>query len=121
MVNGDVNSHRVSPDGKYVVYLADQNTNGRDELFVVDLDGDSTPVRVNPALDADENVLNYAFSPDGQYIVYHADQDIDNVWELYYAPARGGGVARKMHPDLSGDKDVYPFKITPLGYDPMEP
>ena len=46
---GDIDSFQISPNGRYAVYLADQDTDGVLELYSVLLDGGS-PVRLNPPL-----------------------------------------------------------------------
>ena len=44
---GDVDRFLTSPDGRYAVYLADQETDGVYEVYSV-LVGGGSPVRLNP-------------------------------------------------------------------------
>lgn len=82
---GDVISNlgfRISPDSNFVVYLAEQNTNGLRELFYVPINGgDST--RVNADLVEGGDVFLFGISPDNSTIVYRSDQDNNDMTELY--------------------------------------
>ena len=78
---GDVIFFQISPDGRYAVYLADQETDGVNELYSVLLGGGS-PVRLNPLLPFGRNVTSFQISPDSSRVVYRADQDTDEVFEL---------------------------------------
>ena len=80
---GDVDSFQISPNGRYAVYLEDQDTDGVLELYSVLLDGGS-PVRLNPPLLLPgRNVTSFQIIPDSSRVVYRADQDTDEVFELY--------------------------------------
>lgn len=82
--HGDVSptSLQISPDGNYVLYIADQEVDGADEVFVVPITG-GTPVKLNGTLPNTAKVINANFTPDGQRITYHANQDsVPNI-ELY--------------------------------------
>ena len=80
---GDVKNAMISPDGQWVVYRADQDTNDAIELYSVPIDG-GTPTRLNGPLPAASEVL-YAFdiSPDSARVVYAAPQDTTGKVELY--------------------------------------
>jgi len=82
-----------SPDGRRVVYLADANVDGAEELFVVDLAAASlaaSAVRVNTALPgAAADVNDWSFSKDGSRLAYNADQDTLGVNELYLVSLAG--------------------------------
>lgn len=59
---GDVRSFQISPDGRYAVYLADQDTDEVFELYSVALSG-GAPVRLNPLLPVGRNVESFQISP----------------------------------------------------------
>lgn len=91
--NGDVSatSLQISPDGNFVLYIADQDIDGADEVFVVPITG-GTAVKMNGALPSTAKVTNADFSPDGQRIVYHANQDnVPNI-ELYGTSISGSPI-----------------------------
>jgi Tol biopolymer transport system component len=76
----------ISPDSSYVVYRADQDSDGVMELYSVPLAGPaSAGAKVNGPLTTGGNVSNFEVSPDSASIVYLADQDTDDVAELYAA------------------------------------
>ena len=74
---------QISPDGKNVVYVADQQTDGAFELYTAPINGSSAPVRISPLLPTTANIFNFLISPDSSRVVYLADQDTDDVFELY--------------------------------------
>ena len=82
---GDVSFFfEISPDTSHVVYHADQDTDGVDELFSVPLDGSSAPTKLNGALVSGGDVpFPFEISPDSSRVVYFADQDTDEVFELF--------------------------------------
>ena len=61
MAGGSVTYFTVSP-GSAVVYLADQDTNDVNELYVVPLDGSRPPVKLNSPLVPGGNVALPAIS-----------------------------------------------------------
>lgn len=104
---GDVIDLWWSPDSTLIAYLADQNTDGVDELFVVDVTNPAAPVapiQISGALTTAANdVTAVAWSPDASGLVYAADPT-DGVTELFYVdlanPAAPGAPAR-IHPTLA--------------------
>ena len=71
---GDVNNFQISADGSRVVYAADQNTDGVNEIFSVPITGGS-PVRLNGNL-----VTTMLVAPMGLGWCC-ADQNTDNVFK----------------------------------------
>jgi Tol biopolymer transport system component len=65
-----------------VVFLADKDTNGIDELYAAFDDG-SDIVKLSDKLVAGGNVVAFLGSPDGFFVAYVADQNTDGVFELY--------------------------------------
>jgi Tol biopolymer transport system component len=83
---GDVQTNGLSfsPNGSRVLYVADQETDGLSELFMVPVAG-GTPVRVNGPMvtGGGANTAGGQFTPDGSRIVYVAQQDTAGTAELY--------------------------------------
>ncbi len=76
---------KVSPDGKLVAYLIEED-DGRIELFVVPVEGgDKTRISED-----DADVTEFDWSPDGNRIAYLADGETDDLFELYTNRAEGG-------------------------------
>ena len=112
---GDASSFRISPDGRYVVYLADQNTDEVFELYSVFLQG-GVPKRLHPFLSVGKSVDSFEISPDSKRVVYLADQDIDGVNELFSVPINGPSTAGiKLNPALVLGRNVDTFQISPSG------
>ena len=110
---GNVNSFQISRDGRYAVYLADQDTDDVPELYSVLLGG-GTPVRLNPILPFGRAVASFQISPDSRWVVYLADQDLDNVMELYSVPIAGPPDAyKKLSGILVPLGNVDSFSISP--------
>ena len=87
VASGDVFNFQISPDGSRVVYNADQDTDGDNELYSVPIGG-GTVTKLNSTLVTDGDVLGgFQISPDGSRVVYRADQDTDDVFELYVEQA----------------------------------
>lgn len=80
---------QVSPDGRRVVYRADQETAGMLELFSVP-PGGGDPVKLNGPLPAGGGVTTFSISPDSR-------------WVLYLAPKPGGGTGVFRVPLEGGD------------------
>ena len=89
---GSVSNFRISPNGRYAVYRADQDTDGVIELYSVLLGG-GDPVRLNPLLPTGRNVAGFVISPDSSRVLYRADQDNLGVFELYSVPIGGPATA----------------------------
>lgn len=79
---GSVTSFAVSPNGLVAVYIADQETVGRLELYSTPLDGSATPTKISNGLvfgAGDVGVSGFQISPDSTKVVFLAD------------PSAGGG------------------------------
>lgn len=62
-------AYALSPDGQYVLYGADQDTNDFDELFVVGVDGAGN-TKVSAFNQPGETLREFKWSPDGSRIAY---------------------------------------------------
>jgi Tol biopolymer transport system component len=70
---------RVSPDGRFVAYLASRRDPSccRQELMVASLDGVAEPTRVDDAQGDVEQ--DFTWSPDGLRLAYRADEDPESL------------------------------------------
>ncbi len=97
--NGDVDwswlwsEPTIDSDSKYVVYEADQDTDGVNELYSVPISGGST-TKISGTLVTGGNVQAHEISPDSKQVVYLADEDINGTRELYTVPITGGTPTR---------------------------
>lgn len=95
----DVVDFKVSPDGVWVAYVADQDTNNKFELYAVPVDktvGDdvakiSGPMAGNGIKEAVPGGGEYffAWAPDSSRIAYIADQETGGVFELFTSTPDG--------------------------------
>ncbi len=83
----------LAPDGQVVVYRADQEVDGRNELFRAPIDGSASAVKLNAPLGAGQSVGGpvegdqaFEIAPDGVRVVYRADQGVNDVFELFSVP-----------------------------------
>ena len=104
----------ISPDGHYVVYVADQTTDGANELWSAPLTGADAPVRVSGALPTTSTISSFIITPDSQRVIYLAPQDTPGMVELYSAPITGG-LPLKLNAALSATDGVTGFEISPDG------
>ncbi len=115
VLNGSVEEGLISPDSSRVVYLADQDTVGVQELYSVPIRGlPSAGLRLNEALVPGRNVDVFKISPNGGRVVYIADQETVSVHELYSVPVGGPADAGiKLNKALPPNGDVSGFQISP--------
>jgi hypothetical protein len=111
VMGGDVQAFEVL-ETDVVVYIADQDTDGVNELFSVPLAGGAA-VKLCSALPAGSNVKS--FQALGAMVVYLADQDTPGQDELFYVPATGGTPV-KLSGTLTAGGDVQSFQFFPDGY-----
>ena len=106
---------QISPDSSRVVYIADQQINGQDELYSVPLSGPAgLGGKLNGLLVVGGNVMEFRISPDSGRVVYRADQDANNVYELYSTPLGGPATdGIKLSKLLTVNGDVTDFEVSP--------
>lgn len=106
--------HSFSPDGTKILYAADQEVDGRFELYLVDLAAPGVSTKVNEEyVDGGNTAGGYRFSPDGDWIAYIADQDVDERRELYLVATDTPGVSSKLNDTLGTDRNVCGFEFSP--------
>src|SRR5688572_6499525 len=88
-VEGDVEDARLSPDGRWLVYLARQDDAAVAELYSVARDGSAEAVKLSGTLVEGGAIDDFAISPDGLWVVYQAEQEQLSVHELLSVPIDG--------------------------------
>lgn len=88
---GAIQGFSTSPDGQYLVLLADKLTDERFELWSVPIGGPAgAMVRLNPALVSGGDVSNtFEISPDSTRVAYVADQTSNEVYRAWSVPIAG--------------------------------
>ena len=103
---GDIRSSRsqISPNGQWVVFIADAEQDEKIELYSVPIGG-GPRVKLNSALQADGDVTSFFITPDSARVVFIADRLVDNRFELFSTPIRGGTIAQ-LNNNLSTTQSV---------------
>lgn len=109
----DVNGFVVSPNGRWVAYLQDAETDEAIEVWSVRLPA-GAPVKLSGNLPANGFTGELGISPDSSRVVYLAQQDTAGVGELYSVPIGGpAGAAVKLNGALAPGGSVGSFHISP--------
>jgi len=128
VAGGDVVAFEISPNGVYVAYVADEETNDVFELFVVPVDKvtSENAVKVSGLLMAGSGIKEiaageyaFAWAPDSSRVAYLADQSTVNVIELYTNLPEGSSNIN-VSGELAFDREVEEFSWAPnssrIGY-----
>ncbi len=113
---GKIYSFQITANSQRVVYLADQETAGKRELYSAPIDGSSDPVKISGEIIYGGEVIEFQVSPNSQRVVYKADQDRVDCLELYsihVIPAEGETPVKINEAMNSSLNNVYDFQITP--------
>jgi len=108
--NGNALMGALSPDGKYVVYVMDEN--GKQSLWLRQVEINSSEQVAPPS---EGRFLGVAFSPDGNYIYYgYAESARNDASQIYRLPFLGNTTGIKVElqeglPTLSHDHKQIAF------------
>jgi len=84
-----------------MLYVADQEVDGRNELYIIETDTPGIAIKLNAALVTDGDVsLEPVFVQDGTGAVYKADAETDNIFELWHVELDNPETAVKINPTL---------------------
>jgi hypothetical protein len=108
----DVVDFVLFPNGTGVVYRADQNTDGINEIYRV-VFGFPGSVRLNPALvTVGQNVATFTVAPDSLSAIYRANQTNVAVIELFRTMFSSPGTSTQLNnPPLTPGKNVANFAV----------
>ena len=109
-LGGDVTDYRISPDGAYVVYRADQEHDEVFELFAAPSDGSAPAVRLSAPQPAESDADVGDFAVAGSRVVFLW---VDSGAALYSAPLTGGAPPTELSGSLS--ETVHSFQLEPDG------
>ncbi len=97
--NGDVAQHyRFNDDATKIVYMADESTDGINEIFVVDLSSPGTSTRLNPTLSSAHkisDILGGLYVKD-DVVIYQSDQDTLSRRRLYAVALDSAGITTQV-------------------------
>ena len=111
--SGQVMDFKISPDSRYVVYKADPDADGINELFSVPVDG-GTPVKLNVPLPPGFSISGFEISPDGSRVAYGVPTGTPRSFDLYSVPVAGPAEASVLlnGPMIEGG-NVLSFQFSP--------
>lgn len=111
-VSGSLSANlKVSPDGRYAIYLQDAVVDEAYELWSVPLAG-GDPVRLSGLLPAASGVEQFDVTADSQRVVFISPQESTESYELYSIPIAGPeGAWTKLNPPLPAGASVVLFRI----------
>ena len=103
--DGDVSSHfSIAPDSSRVVYQADQDIDGVQDLYSVPLLG-GTVTKLTDEYVAGGGLSSGDWTVSAQHVAFVADRDTDEILELFTVPI-GGGAVTKVSGSMVADGDV---------------
>lgn len=115
---------RLDAKGRFVVYLADQETDHFQDMFKADLKtgvvtklnplfANPTSVAGDPKAPISRSVKNFEIHPKSGSVVYVADQEVDNRFELFLVNLKTGDTDKISVPRTN--PGITQFKIEPSG------
>ncbi len=115
---GDVATiFQISPDSTRVVFRADKDTDGVDELYSAPIATANATTKLSGPLVVGGNVnFGFLISPDSTRVVFLADKETNGVEELYSAPIATANAALKISgPLVPSGSALSGFLISPDG------
>ncbi|MEM6457084.1 MAG: hypothetical protein AAF772_18485, partial [Acidobacteriota bacterium] len=96
----------IDPSASRVVYQADQDTNGVNDLYSVPLTGGAV-TKLTDGYVAGGGLSTPGWTVSAQRVAFVADRDTDDVFELFTVPIDGGAVVKISGPMVDqGDVDT---------------
>jgi Tol biopolymer transport system component len=106
--SGQVRSFAWSPDNLSILYIAEEQKAGINELFTASFDGENI-TKISSINQDDGDVITARWSSDGMSLAYVADQDINDIYELYVGDISGVNPPEKISGPLQELGDVAGF------------
>jgi Tol biopolymer transport system component len=116
VANGSVEDHYgFSPDGAWIAYLADQDTDETIELYAVATATPGTSNKLNGTLPAGGDLCNFKFDPASLRVAYCAEEITNNVIELFLVELAMPGVSTRLNSPLVAGGRVTNYEFSPGG------
>jgi Tol biopolymer transport system component len=114
---GSLRGFNLTPDGSTAVYLADQETSGRIELYSTPVDGSATPTKISDGIvfgTGDNGVSAFQITADGSRVVFTADAEAGGGSDdLYAVPVDGSAAPVRL--SATDQRPVTAFGVAPVG------
>ncbi|MAB78045.1 MAG: hypothetical protein CMJ89_01715 [Planctomycetes bacterium] len=105
----------VTPDSTRLVYVADQDGDDIDRLFVTPIDGSGDPIPLVPSIVDGGDVTAFEITQDGSAVLYLADQITDGTFELFAVALDGVSPPLRLNQNPVPGGDVTEFAVSPDG------
>jgi Tol biopolymer transport system component len=116
VANGSVSEgYRFSPDGEWIGYLADQDTNEVFELYGVETDMPGSSFKLNGPLAAEGDLCNFIFDPTSTRVAYCAEEETNDVIDLFVVELSAPAISTKLNPTLVAGGRVTSYEFGPNG------
>jgi Tol biopolymer transport system component len=99
---GSVGQYALSPDGQWVVFMADGVVDERVELYSASSDGCVLTPLHGPAV-AGGDVKEFAIAPDGQRVAFTGDLIVDERFDVYSRPIDGSSLPALVYSNSTYD------------------
>jgi Tol biopolymer transport system component len=111
----DTRPPRISPDGEWIVWIQDAETNNSLALWAARRSGGAAK-RLSGTLAPGGTFIFVRISPDSRYLLYTADQEVAGRHELYTVPLLGTAAnGIKLNPPLLGTDNANNPTFSPDG------
>jgi hypothetical protein len=99
---GSVGQYAVSPDGQWVVFMADGVVDEQVELYSASIDGSVWTALHGPAVPGGD-VKEFTISPDGQRVAFTGDLIVDERVDVYSRPIDGSSLPALVYTNSASD------------------
>ncbi|HYF61439.1 MAG TPA: hypothetical protein VD886_01410 [Herpetosiphonaceae bacterium] len=99
---GSVGEYAVSPDGQWVVFMADGEVDDTVELYSARSDGSSLKALHGPGV-AGGDVTGFDIGQDSQRVAFTGDLIVDERFDVYSRPIDGGGLPAVVYTNSTND------------------
>jgi hypothetical protein len=106
--------YEFGPQSDFIVYVAEQDTAGRPELYRAELSMPGVATKLSAPMASGGGVVGFDLRPDGARISYSANQETAGVYELYEVDFASAGVATKLSAPMSASGVMW-FEYTHAG------
>ncbi len=115
VANGRVTPlYEFGPQSDFIVYVAEQDTAGKPELYRAELAMPGVSTKLNAPLVLGGGVVGFDMRADGARISYNANQETAGVYELYEVDFASAGVSTKLSAPMAANGVMW-FEYTQAG------
>jgi Tol biopolymer transport system component len=108
VAGGHVTSlYQFGPQSDFIVYIAEQDTSGRPELYRVETSMPGVATKLSAPMVSGGGVVAFDMRSDGARISYNANQETLSVYELYEVDFASAGVATKLSAPMAAGGVMY--------------